>query len=207
MTAPDAGHGYWEKNAKRYDLSMALLGGPLPRTATLCSEAVRGLHVLEVAAGTGLITAALARTAASVTATDYSGAMVEKLSERVAREGYRNVTCETADLYSLRFDSATFDVVVAANVLHLVPDLPAALTAIRRVLRPGGRLIVPTYCHDETFLSWLVSRLLQATGFPGKRRFTVEKLQQVIAGCDFEIICAAKVSGLMPIGYVEARVA
>jgi phosphatidylethanolamine/phosphatidyl-N-methylethanolamine N-methyltransferase len=99
------------------------------------------------------------------------------------------------------------DVVVAANVLHLVPDLPAALTAIRRVLRPGGRLIVPTYCHDETFLSWLVSRLLQVTGFPGKRRFTVEKLRQVIAGCDFEIICAAKVNGLMPIGYVEARVA
>jgi ubiquinone/menaquinone biosynthesis C-methylase UbiE len=44
-------------------------------------------------------------------------------------------------LCALRFDDGTFDAVVAANVLHLVPDLPGALAALRRVLKPGGRII------------------------------------------------------------------
>jgi ubiquinone/menaquinone biosynthesis C-methylase UbiE len=64
MSAHDVGHSYWEKNARRYDLSMMLLGRPLPRTAGLCSDAVQGARVLEVAAGTGLITAQWARGAA-----------------------------------------------------------------------------------------------------------------------------------------------
>jgi hypothetical protein len=46
------------------------------------------------------------------------------------------------------------------------------------VLKPNGRLVVPTFCHDETVLSSVVSRLLAITGFPSHRRFTARSLRE-----------------------------
>ncbi|MBE2251926.1 MAG: class I SAM-dependent methyltransferase [Myxococcus sp.] len=183
---------------------MSLLGGPLPRMIELAAEGTRGLdRVLEVAAGTGLVTPALAAGAREVIATDYSAPMVASLERRVRDAGVRNVACEQADLYALRFEDASFDGVVAANVLHLVPDLPRGLAALRRVLKPGGRLIVPTFCHDETALSWVVSRALAVTGFPGHRRFTVKSLQLAVEEAGVVVGRAVLLPGLIPIGYVE----
>jgi len=62
---------YWERHARKYDASLRPLGKPLPRMLALATEAVRGrARVLEVAAGTGLVTLALARSATSVVASD-----------------------------------------------------------------------------------------------------------------------------------------
>ena len=195
---------YWDKHAKNYDRSMSLLGRPIPRMIELVGEATRGLgRVLEVAAGTGLVTPALAAGAGEVIATDYSAAMVAALKQRVRDARVTNVQCEQADLYVLPFDAGSFDAVVAANVLHLVPDLPGALAALRRVSKPGGRVVVPTFCHDETALSWVVSRALAVTGFPGHRRFTAKSLRQAVEDAGVRVTRTETLPGLIPIGYVE----
>lgn len=200
----DSDRRYWDKHAKNYDRSMSILGRPIPRMIDLVGEATRGLgRVLEVAAGTGLVTPVLAAGAGEVVATDYSAAMVAALEQRVCDAGATNVRCEQADLYSLRFDNGSFDAVVAANVLHLVPDLPRALAALRHVLRPGGRIIVPTFCHDETAVSWVVSRALAVTGFPGHRRFTAKPLRQAVEAAGARVTRTETLPGLIPIGYVE----
>ena len=63
---------YWERHARNYDASLRwVLGRPLPRMLELASEAVRGKRkVLEVAAGTGIVTSALAQTSDHVVATN-----------------------------------------------------------------------------------------------------------------------------------------
>lgn len=199
----DRDRSYWDKHAKHYDRSMSFLGRPIRRMVELAGEGTRGLgRVLEVAAGTGLVTPALANGAA-VIATDYSAAMVATLEQRVRNARIANVRCEQADLYALRFDDESFDAVVAANVLHLVPDLPGALAALCRVVRRGGRIIVPTYCHDETALSWVVSRALALTGFPGHRRFTATSLRQAVEDAGIRVTRIETLPGLIPIGYVE----
>lgn len=198
---------YWDRHAKHYDRSMVLFGGPIPRMAALAADAVRGRpRVLEVAAGTGLVTTSLARAAQEVVATDYSHAMVAALESRVKAEGLGNVRCEQADLYELRFEPRSFDAVVATNVLHLVPDLESALAALVRVLKPGGPLVVPTYCHAETTLSRAVSRLLGLTGFPGRRRFTVETLRSAVEAARVQLTRVETLPGVLPIGYVEGTV-
>lgn len=204
MVTAEKDKHYWDKHAKNYDRSMALLGRPIPRMVELAGEATRGLgRVLEVAAGTGLVTPALAAGAAEVIATDYSAAMVAALERRVREAGVANVRCQQADLYALQFDDGNFDAVVAANVLHLVPDLPGALAALRRVVKPGGRVVVPTFCHDETALSWIVSWALAVTGFPGHRRFTAKSLQQAVEEAGVRVTRNETLPGLIPIAYVE----
>lgn len=196
---------YWERHARNYDASLRwVLGRPLPQMLELASQAVRGKgRVLEVAAGTGIVTSAIAQTCEAVVATDYASAMVDALERRVRDAGLGNVTCQQADIYVLPYKAGEFDAVVAANVLHLVPDLPAALKALQNVTKPGGLLVLPTFCHDETRVSWLVSRFLALSGFPGYRRFEMRSLRGALVKNDTQIGRAELLPGLIPIGFVE----
>ena len=195
---------YWERHARNYDVSLRrVLGRPLPRMLQLASEAVRGKEkVLEVAAGTGIVTSAIARTSHSVIATDYAAAMVELLARQIREAGLENVTCEQADIYALSYQAGEFDAIVAANVLHLVPDFPEALLALRKVAAPGAILVAPTFCHDETKMSWLVSRLLALSGFPGHRRFTAQSLFDVLEQNGVRVSKFELLPGLIPVGFV-----
>ena len=205
---PDKDRSYWERHARRYDSSVAGLSGPWPRMLELIEEATSGAgRVLEVAAGTGLITPVLAAHAGQVVATDYAGAMVKRLQARVRSGGIANVTCARADIYALPFAAGSFDVVVAANVLHLLPDLPAALAALRRMLGADGVLVAPTFCHDETVVSRIVSRLLSLSGFPGQRRFSARSLREALESAGLVVKRAETLRGLLPIGYVDGAFA
>lgn len=197
------GRAYWERHAKRYDRSTRFLARPVPRMLELAVAAARGKgRVLEVAAGTGLITTAIAPVVGELVATDYASEMVKQLEGRV--RDVANVRCEQADLYDLRFEAGSFDAVFAANVLHLVPDLDGALASVRRVLKPGGVLVAPTYLHAETFGARVLSRLFALTGFPGARRFTARSLRDALEAAGLRVTRAEVIPGPFPIGYVEA---
>lgn len=195
---------FWDRTAGRYDLSMWFLGGPLSPMRELVADAVHGQdRVLELAAGTGLVTTAIAPVVHTLVATDYADAMVAKLQERVRDGGLSNVQVRALDLTTLD-GSERFDAVVAANVLHLLPDLDVALNAMRSVLRPGGLLVVPTFCHDEHPRARITSRVLGAMGFPGQRRFTLDTLTQCLTARGLAIRRAELLPGLLPIGFVTA---
>jgi ubiquinone/menaquinone biosynthesis C-methylase UbiE len=201
----DRGRSYWERHAKRYDRSTRFLSRPVPRMLELAVEAAQGkARVLEVAAGTGLVTTAVAPVVGDLIATDYAAEMVKQLEARVQDAGLANVRCEQADLYKLRFGDASLDAVLAANVLHLVPDLEGALSSLRRVLVPGGVLVAPTYLHSETVVARILSRLFALTGFPGRRRFTSTTLRAAIEAAGFTVVHAETIPGPFPIGYVAA---
>ena len=203
--AGDDGKTYWERHARRYDKATRFLARPVPRMLELAVGAANGrARVLEVAAGTGLVTTAIAPVVGALVATDYAEAMVQQLEARVRSAGLANVACEQADLYALRFDDASFDAVFAANVLHLVPDLERALTSLRRVLKSDGLLVAPTYLHDETIAAAVLSRLFGLTGFPGRRRFTAKSLRASLEAAGFRIVHAETIAGPFPIGYVAA---
>jgi ubiquinone/menaquinone biosynthesis C-methylase UbiE len=201
----DRGRSYWARHAKRYDRSTRFLSRPVPRMLELAVEAARGKgRALEVAAGTGLITTAISPVVHELVATDYAAEMVGQLEARVRDVGLANVTCEQADLYELRFPDASFDAVFAANVLHLVPDLERALASLRRVLKPGGVIVAPTYLHKETVGAAMLSRVFALTGFPGNRRFTARSLHDAVAAACFRVDRVETISGPFPVGFIEA---
>ena len=201
----DDGKAFWERTAGRYDLSMTLFGGPLAAMLPLVAEEVDGLErVLEVAAGTGLVSAAIAPVVGELIATDYAEAMVAKVDARVRTLGLDNVHTRTLDVYALD-GTDRFDAIVAANVLHLLPDVERAVDAMVGALRPGGRLVLPTYCHDQTRLAQVTSRLLGLVGFPGQRRLTLDRLEGMLAGRGMAVRRSVLLPGLLPIGFVSVE--
>jgi hypothetical protein len=70
-------------------------------------------------------------------------------------------------------------------------------------MKPGGLLVAPTFCHDETKLSWLVSRVLAVSGFPGHRRFTMQSLRKAFEENSVEVVRSELLPGLIPVGFVE----
>jgi SAM-dependent methyltransferase len=103
-----------------------------------------GLSLLDIGCGPGTITADLAQLVAPGQAVglDASGDVIAQAQAYAASRGITNLRCEVGDLFSLGYDDAAFDVVHAHQVLQHLPDPGAALTELRRVLRPGGVLAV-----------------------------------------------------------------
>jgi ubiquinone/menaquinone biosynthesis C-methylase UbiE len=196
---------FWARHARRYDRATLALNVNFERMAREVAARVRGLEVLELAAGTGLVTRELARTAKRVVATDLSEGMLAVLRGRLDDQGAGNVDVRTADATALDFPDCGFDAVVMANLLHLLPDPGAALREVHRVLRPGGLLLAPTFCHGETLRARLVSRLLGLSGFPIQRRFKTADLVTQLRDSRFETVHATTMPGWLPLGMSEGR--
>ncbi len=99
---------------------------------------------VDLGAGTGFVTTALAPMVSSVLAVDISPAMAESLAARAERDGLRNVSTEVADLTGFELPPASADLVVSSYALHHQHDEEnrALVARAARWLRPGGRLVV-----------------------------------------------------------------
>lgn len=107
-------------------------------------------HVLELGAGSGLHTWALVRTGAYVTAADISPNALKLLEQRIAGGG-GCISTRVADMEALPFSDASFDVVACAGSLSY-GDPALVDSEIRRVLRPGGRLVcVDSLNHNPIY--------------------------------------------------------
>ena len=104
--------------------------------------------ILETAAGTGVVTAAIAAALpeARIVATDLNPAMLERAARRVVSP---SVSFQPADAQALPFADASFDAVVCQFGAMFFPDRVAAYREVRRVLRPGGRFLFNVWDRIE----------------------------------------------------------
>jgi ubiquinone/menaquinone biosynthesis C-methylase UbiE len=123
-----------------YDSFLALgeRRGMAAQRAELLAQA-RG-RVLEIGAGTGLNLPHYPQHLDELVLTEPQSAMAAGLHKRIAGLA-RPVTVVEAGAQELPFPDASFDTVVSTLVLCTVPDADAAITEIRRVLKPGGRFL------------------------------------------------------------------
>jgi ubiquinone/menaquinone biosynthesis C-methylase UbiE len=113
-------------------------------------------RVLEIGPGTGYYTLDLADAVGREGALeifDIQQEMLDHTMRRVAERGLSNVTPTLGDATALPHQDDSFDAVVLVTVLGEIPDPDAALGEIRRVLRPGGRLVVGELFGDPHFQS------------------------------------------------------
>jgi ubiquinone/menaquinone biosynthesis C-methylase UbiE len=102
-----------------------------------------GDHVLDIAAGTGdqsILAARVVGPSGSILATDISADMLNIAARVAQREGLTTITTRVMDAEELDLEGSAFDAVICRLGLMLIPHLQQALTEIRRVLKPGGKL-------------------------------------------------------------------
>jgi len=131
----------YDKLAKVYDFTFgpALHAGRLQAIERM--DIQPGERVLEVGVGTG-INLALYPKNCSVTGIDFTGSMLEIARERVVRKDIRNVRLLQMDAADLKFVDNSFDIVYAPYLISVVPDPVRVAREMRRVCRPGGRIIL-----------------------------------------------------------------
>lgn len=133
---------------------------------------------VDIGVGDGLLTLMLAEAAASVTAVDISPEMLAQLRRRAAAKGIDNLHTVEGELEDLPLPDASFDVAVLSQALHHAAAPERALAEARRVLAPGGRLLViDLLAHAEEwvrekhqhlqlgFSEARLASLLEAAGF------------------------------------------
>ena len=203
MASPTA---FWDGIADRY--AARQVDDPAAYEATLTrirAHLAATDHVLEVGCGTGTTALRLADAVARYTATDLSPRMIEIAEGRRAAEGTGNVTFHTASLDAP--DDTAYDAVIASSLLHLLDDLPAALTALRGRLKPGGLLISKTICLGEMNPGLrLVVPVMRLFGKAPRVRFLrAEALEAAIREAGFEIVETAYYPRKLRARFVVAR--
>lgn len=136
------------------------------------------MTVLELGCGTGSTALAHAPHVARVDATDLSGEMISIAREKAEAEGVENVRFWQSSVEDLAMQNSAgtgipamaddngYDMVLALNLLHLVPDRAAALATIHRLLKPGGIFVSSTVCLADRM--WFLRPVIPVMQWLGK---------------------------------------
>lgn len=140
---------FFDSHARQWDnLARTLL--PVPEYRHRLLELVPdGIAVLEIGIGTGVLLAELAARASKLIGVDHSPAMLEEARKRLADCGNGSVELRLGEMTHLPLPDASVGCVVANMVLHHAADPAAVLSEVRRVLTPGGVLILADLARHE----------------------------------------------------------
>jgi SAM-dependent methyltransferase len=159
--------GGWDAASEGYASHVApQLMAPFMQEFVERLGADRQMRALEVACGSGALTAALAPQVQSLLATDFAPRMIETTRQHIDGLGHDNVDFAVMDGQALELDDDAFDCAASSFAIMLFPDRGRGFSELRRVVRPGGRVFVSAWAGPEHFEGFGLFLAAMARAFP-----------------------------------------
>jgi len=198
--------GFWNRYAKLYDFEINHTSKAAYKEMyrLMAKRLSPRMDILEVATGTGLISANIAHNVRRIEATDFSPKMIETAKKKNVPA---NVRFSVEDATALSFENEKFDAVIISNALHIMPDPIKVLAEIQRVLKQNGLLIAPSFSHGHLRDStWnLNAKILKLIGFETYSKWTPEEYLTFIGQNGFHVENWQLLKAAFPLVYLEAR--
>ena len=189
---------FWDKISPLYDLFENVYNGKVyTGTGKKVAELIEPSDVvLECACGTGAISVYIAEKCKRLIATDYSTGMLRQASKKCRK--YTNATFKKADITSIKCRDGRFDKVVAGNVIHLLPEPEKALHELLRVVKPGGKVIIPTYINMSKGTGTAAVKFISLLGADFKQQFDLDTYKKFFDDMGYKDVEYHVVDGRMP---------
>lgn len=194
--------GVWNFFAPIYERAMKSQKSIYDYIYKEISAAASGKDVLELATGPGMIAKHIASSAKSVTATDFAPKMIETAKKGSVPD---NVSFEVADATNLRYQNDSFDLVVIANALHIIPEPEKALAEIDRVLKANGTLIAPNFIEREKGKKNLWQKILSLVGIKFAHEWTKEEYKTFLSDHGWQVTKSHVCKGRIDLLYAECK--
>jgi 2-polyprenyl-3-methyl-5-hydroxy-6-metoxy-1,4-benzoquinol methylase len=152
---------FWNKSAASYDRTEARFE-QIHQTSRECAKKhlKNSDIVMDYGCGTGTTACELASHVNEIQAIDISRRMIELSKKKAVAKGVKNIRFSEADIFDDAYGKESFDVVLAFNMLHTVPDPQRVIARVHELLRPDGSFISVTPCLRDK-MSFVVSAQIQ----------------------------------------------
>ena len=189
---------FWDRISPLYDLFEHVYNGKVySGTGAKVAELIDPSDVvLECACETGAISQYIAPKCKKLIATDFSTGMLHQASRKCRK--YGNVVFKKVDITALKCKDARFDKVVAGNVIHLLPEPEKALQELERVVKPGGKIIIPTYINMSRNTGTIAVKFISLLGADFKRQFDLDSYKKFFSDMGYSDVAYHVVDGRMP---------
>ena len=194
--------GVWNFFAPIYERAMKSQKSIYDYIYKEISAAASAKNVLELATGPGMIAKHIASSAKRVTATDFAPKMIEAAKKGSVPD---NVSFEVADATNLRYQNDSFDLVVIANALHIIPEPEKALAEIDRVLKANGTLIAPNFIEREKGKKNLWQKILSLVGIKFAHEWTKEEYKTFLSDHGWQVTKSHVCKGRIDLLYAECK--
>jgi len=155
---------FWDSSADNYDKTEARFETIHKKSRENARKHLLTTHtVLDYGCGTGTTACELASEVKQIFAIDISSKMILLAQQKVAAKKIGNVSFRQGDIFNKAYTAGSFDVILAFNMLHTVPDAEAVMLRIRELLKPEGVMIAvtPTLRDKLSILVGLQIKLVQ----------------------------------------------
>ena len=188
---------FWDKVSGVYDLFENIYNKSVYQsTGESVAKYIKNTdRVLECACGTGAISIFIAPVCKELIVSDYSVGMLKQAKKKL--KNYDNIDYRRVDITDIEAEDNSFDVVVAGNVIHLLPDPQRAMNELTRVCKDGGRLVIPTYINGDEGTNKLAVKFLEKLGANFKRQFNTESYEKFFEDMGYKNVTYEVVRGRM----------
>lgn len=195
---------FWQRMAKLYGPSMKSSG---PLYDNICTRIrpylTQEMKVLELACGSGQFSFRLAGDTGQWDATDFSDRMVAEARKRLLPQSLRFAVC---DATALPYDAESYDAVLIANALHIMPEPDKAMSEIRRVVKTGGCFFAPTFIWGTDVRLHISARMMECTGFHVFHKWDEKGFAEYVSSWGFSVLEQVMLGGsIRPLCCLAAR--